>query len=238
MADLPEESGGYFSQNLSHVHRKLMTSLYHVADVLVSEIKDSRTDHFKQQALQSAAADLAEAIEDVRTLEKLRDKILADESAGIMSFRRFLDQLGVAIDHSRRTKSPLGLLVLEFEWPAVQLDKSSCARVDQFIREAAQILKVQCGRSDFLGRSADTGFMLALIGADIEKSSEVAEELNEALNKHPLYEVCDIDYHIGVAAWPLHASQREDLVFLAQQLARSSRLVTGESINSPRKAKT
>jgi len=58
MANLDEEFDGYFSQNLSHVHRKLMTSLYHVADVLVSEIKDSRTDHSKQQALQSAAADL------------------------------------------------------------------------------------------------------------------------------------------------------------------------------------
>jgi len=237
MANLHEQSGGYFLQDLSQVHRKLMTSLYHIADVLVSEIEDSQTDHSKQQALQSAAADLAAAIENIRTLKKLRDKILADEFAGILNYTRFLDQLGIEIEHSKRTKSPLGLLVLEFDWPAVQLDKSSCASVDQFIREVTQILKAHCARSDLLGRSANTGFMLALIGADIEKSSAVAEELSEALSKHPLYEACHIDHHLGVAAWPLHASQKEDLVFCAQQFARSTRQGGGDNLYSQRKAK-
>lgn len=222
MANLDEESGGYFLQDLSQVHRKLLTSLYHIADVLVSEIKDSRTDHSKQQALQSAAADLAAAIENIRTLKSLRDMILADEFEEILSFRRFLDQLGIAIDHSRRTKSPLGLLLLEFEWPAVQLNRSSYDRVDQFIGNVIQILKTQCSRSDFLGRSADAGFLLALIGVGFEKSSAVAEELGEALSKHPLHEACHIDHHIGVAAWPLHGTQREDLIFRAQQSARST----------------
>jgi hypothetical protein len=69
MANQDEESAGYFLQDLSKVHRKLLTSLYHIADVLVSEIKDSRTDHSKQQELQSAAADLAAAIENIRTLK-------------------------------------------------------------------------------------------------------------------------------------------------------------------------
>ena len=84
MANLDEKSGGYFLQDLPQVHRKLLASLYHIADVLVSEIKDSRIDHSKQ-VLQSAAADLAEAIESIRTLKQLRDKILADEFEGILS---------------------------------------------------------------------------------------------------------------------------------------------------------
>src|SRR3990172_5301771 len=125
MANLHEHSGGYCLQDLSQVHRKLLTSLYHIAAVLVSEIEDSGTDHSKQQALQSAAADLAAAIETIRTLEKLLDESLTDEFAEILSYARFLDQLGIEIDHSRRTRSQLGLLVLKFELPGVQLDKSS-----------------------------------------------------------------------------------------------------------------
>ena len=223
MATLNEESGGYFQQDLSQIHRKLMTSLSHVADVLVSEITESGKDSEKQQALQSASADLAVAIEDIRTLKKLCEKILSNDSTEILSFSGFLKELDVEIDRAKRTKISLGLLLLEFDLQASQLKKSWGAEATQYIEETAQILKTICRKSDLLGRSSNTGFFLGLVGADLEESFAVAEKINEILREHPLYIPCQITHGIGLAICPLHAAERDDLVFRAQQSARTAR---------------
>ena len=230
MATLNEESATYFLQDLSQVHRKLMTSLSHVADVLVSEINDSGIDNRKQQALQSAAVDLAMAIENIRTLKKMRDKIISDESAGILSFSRFFEELGIEIERAKRTRSSLGLLLLEFDLRASQLGKPLGAKANQYIEETAQSLKTVCRKSDLLGRSANTGFFLGLVGADLQKSSAVAEKIDEILKEHPLYRVCRVDHAIGVAVWPLDGTERDDLIFVAQQLVRTTRQGSARAI--------
>ena len=223
MVTLFEESDSYFPQDLSEVHRKLMTSLFHVTDVLVWEISDSESDNDKQQALQLAAVDLATAIEDIRTLEKLREKAFADESAGILSYSGFLKELGVEIERAGKTKSSLGLLLLEFNLRAVQPAVPLGAEAKQYLEETAQILKTVCRKSDLLGYSANTGFFLGLIGADLEESSAVADKIDELLRGHSLHKLCQIDHRIGIAVWPLNAVEKDDLVFVAQQSVRTVR---------------
>jgi hypothetical protein len=92
MATLNEKSSPYYQQDLSQLHRRLMTSLSHVADVPVSEINGSGIDNGKQQALQSAAVDLAMAIEDIWILNKFLNKTIANESGGILSFSRLCEE--------------------------------------------------------------------------------------------------------------------------------------------------
>jgi hypothetical protein len=87
---------------------------------------------------------------------------------------------------------------------------------DEFIHETVQMLKRVCHKSDLLGRSNNTGFFLGLVGADLEKSSAVAKNIDELLRNQPLYGLCQEGHRIGVAVWQLAANERDDLVFVAQ----------------------
>lgn len=79
MAPVSNESATSFQQELSQIQRKLITSLFHIAEVLLPEINDPVMDYRSQEALQSAAVDLAIAIENIRNLKRLLDRPNATE---------------------------------------------------------------------------------------------------------------------------------------------------------------
>ncbi|MFN8008441.1 MAG: hypothetical protein U0V70_15750 [Terriglobia bacterium] len=211
---------GDVSMELTAVHRKLMTSLSYVTDVLVSEIAGSESDPNKQQALQSAAADLAIAIEDIRALKRLRERILSQESSGILSYSGFLKELGTEIERAKQSNRPLGVLLLEFNLPSDFKHREENTREALYIEEAGELLKTICRKSDLLGRSAHHGYFLALVGAGLEETSAAAGTIENLFKNYPSNPSGRISYAIGTAVWPLHGSERTDLVFGAQQSVR------------------
>jgi len=186
--------------------------------VLVAELTGIVIEGWRLQALESIAIDLGIFVENLKTARDLRRKIFIDEITGLYTYSHFVELLEVEINRAKRYDSPLGILLLEFSIESGKIDDPEGSSMQTVLREAARLLKGACRATDVLARSRSNGMIMALGGGDIEKSILVAEKLHALIRDHPLYPLVSVS--IGVASYPFHGLEKEELLFMAQQACR------------------
>ena len=186
--------------------------------VLVAELTGIAIEDWKLQTLESVAIDIGIFVENLKTARNLRRKIYVDEITGLYTYSHFLELMEVEIKRAKRYDSPLGILLLEFSMESGKLDDLEGSSMQTVLREAARLLKGACRSTDVLARSRSNGMILTLTGGDIEKSILVAEKLHALIRDHPLDPPVSVS--IGVASYPFHGLEKEELLFMAQQACK------------------
>ena len=167
--------------------------------------------------------------ESQRELEQKNFELLrmsnVDGLTEVANRRRFDELIQEAWAHSRRTRSPLALIMLDIDFFKPYNDHYGHLAGDDCLKRVAQTLQQELPRlTDFLARYGGEEFVVVLSATDLEGARRVAERLRQSVEAlripHGCSEVCGVvTISLGVAV--THASgssQPQSLVAAADKM--------------------
>jgi len=102
--------------------------------------------------------------------------------------RRFFDELlRMEADRARRSRQPIGLLVLDVDHFKRVNDRHGHQGGDHILRELAVRLATTARASDVLARYGGEEFVLLLPGTDADHLDEIAEQCRRAVSERPFH---------------------------------------------------
>jgi len=165
------------------------------------------------RSLELLVTDAAIALTNAYTLARFKSKVGYDELTGLHNQEHFLKLLDVEIKRSRRDQRPLGVLFFQPD----PLAASGSIWREKALQHVAGVLKKSVRATDVLARFGDAEFAVALVGTDMEMSLLVAERFRGRIAQEPWGYLGEITVSVGASAYPVHANEPAELIFLARQ---------------------
>lgn len=119
--------------------------------------------------------------ESNRQLERLST---TDPLTGLANRRSFMDRLEISLQQGRRTKMPLGLIMIDLDHFKIVNDTCGHQGGDQVLREVAGLLGSQMRPYDLAARFGGEEFALILPETDLVGCCGVAERLRDEVARH------------------------------------------------------
>jgi len=181
--------------------------------------------------LELVAVDLAIALTNLRAVRRLKDRLSTDELTGLCNQKHFLERLEIELKRANRNGSSLGILLFSIDNMA-EISKLGYSAREKAVRHIAQLLSQKTRATDVLARFGDTEFTLTLGGCDLETSLLVAEKFRKLVFDQSDEDLGPVTVSVGVAAYPVHTTDRDELVFLARQAACLARYGGGDQVST------
>lgn len=169
------------------------------------------------------AAEAATTIDRADLMERLEEVARTDALTGLLNRRAWEEQLPTELDRARRTQRPVCVAMLDLDRFKAYNDGHGHPAGDRLLERFAAAWRGRLRTTDILARYGGEEFALALAGCELERATEVAEELCRIT---PGGQTCSI----GVAEWNGHESpdelmQRADGALYAAKRAGRGRVV-------------
>lgn len=180
-----------------------------------------------ERALQEANLQLQTRIKEIEGLQgQLRDQSIRDALTGVYN-RRYLDEtLEREFDRAQRENKPLTVAIMDLDDFKSVNDTFGHSAGDLALQRIANFLQVHTRKSDILCRYGGEEFVVVMPGLDIEVASARAAEWRKAIEELTV-ESPKGAFHttasIGVAVYPHHASNVEDLLRAADDALYSAK---------------
>ncbi len=201
-----------------------------VIGVLDSLIPDQRLPpRHHRAALDLMAVDLAAALTNLRAVKRLKNRLSTDELTGLYNETHFLECLEIEIKRANRNDSHLGVLLFSID-NSGEINRRGYPEREKAILHVASLLKKNSRATDVLARLSDTEFTLTLGGCDMDRCLLVAEKFRKLISEHSCEELGSVTVSIGAAIYPVHATTREELIFLGRQAACLARYGGGDQV--------
>lgn len=167
--------------------------------------------------------------ESQRQLEQKNFELLRmssiDGLTGVANRRRFDELIHEAWAHSRRTRSPLSLIMIDIDCFKAYNDNQGHLAGDDCLRDVAETLQHQLPRmTDFIARYGGEEFVVVLSATDLAGAEQVGERLRQAVEKlaipHRHSEIADhVTISLGLAVTCANGdAQPQDLVAAADRM--------------------
>jgi diguanylate cyclase (GGDEF)-like protein len=124
------------------------------------------------------------AIENSRLYEKTVIRAHLDSLTNLWNHGYFQYLLGVELEKSKATATPLSLIMLDIDDFKVYNDTMGHQAGDQILREMASQLKNQSRKMDYVCRYGGEEFAIILPYTDKKEAFFIAERLRENIEKH------------------------------------------------------
>jgi diguanylate cyclase (GGDEF)-like protein len=122
-----------------------------------------------------------------------------DELTGLANRRQLATTLVREIAHSRRTHTPLAVVILDIDHFKAINDTHGHAAGDDALRHTAAVLRAAIRASDLAGRWGGEEFLLVLPDADTTAALGVADRCRRALRAHHFDDLGTVTASFGVA---------------------------------------
>lgn len=179
--------------------------------------------------LELVAVDLAIALTNLRAVKRLKERLSTDELTGLCNQKHFLERLEIEVKRANRNSSSLGVLLFSIDNMA-EISALGYSAREKAVRHIAQLLSQKTRATDVLARFGDTEFTLTLGGCDLETSLFVAEKFRKLIAGQPSEDLGAVTVSVGTAAYPVHTTERDELIFLARQAACLARYGGGDQV--------
>ncbi len=162
------------------------------------------------------ARELGPALENLRTVEALRDLAIRDDTADCFN-RRHLDQsLDDEVERCRRFGGGFALIFLDMDNLKDVNTTHGHAAGSRVLYEASVRMARSIRSIDRLYRYGGDEFVMILPGTSLEGAREVADRIRRELSRAP-YEVTPggsvrLSASAGVAAWPDHGPSARSVI--------------------------
>lgn len=156
---------------------------------------------------------------------RLESLAASDPITGLPNHRSVVTNLDQELHRSRRSDIACSILFLDLDRFKKLNDTFGHPAGDAALREFASVARVALRGSDTLGRWGGEEFVALLPEADADEACAVAERVREAVAAHRFRSIggAHVTCSIGVASFPRHASQRDNLVDLGDQAMYASK---------------
>lgn len=153
-------------------------------------------------------------------LEESRALTLKDDLTDLFNQRFLSTALDLEIARFRRQATPFSLLFLDVDYLKSINDKYGHLVGSTVIKNIGKIIKSSVRNSDYAFRYGGDEFIVVLTGADSKNAFYVAERIRKEVEKHVFRvegTVVNVTMSIGVAGYPEHAQNHEDIIKLADR---------------------
>lgn len=185
------------------------------------------------ELLQYVATQVAAAIERKRTESRLQYAALHDHLTGLPNRALFDDRLQNALALARRGRGRLALLFLDLDLFKSVNDTFGHAVGDLLLQEVARRLKACVRESDTVARLGGDEFLVLLTGMTFPKKTLAVAEKIRACLAQP-FDVGDcrvnVSPSIGIAAYPDHAKECEQLLLHADEAMYNAKKLGGNRV--------
>lgn len=184
-------------------------------------------DRFAVGAMELAvdlARELVPALENLRTVESLRDLAIRDDTADCFN-RRCLDQsLDDEVERARRFGGRFALIFLDMDNLKEVNTLHGHAAGSRVLYEASVRMARSIRSIDRLYRYGGDEFVILLPGTQLDGAREVAERIRRELSRGPFEAgpatFVPLSASAGVAAWPEHGPTGRSVVEAADDAMR------------------
>jgi diguanylate cyclase (GGDEF)-like protein len=181
------------------------------------------------EALTAFAVQAAVAIENVRLHAEAERLSVTDPLTGAWNYRYFSRRFEQEIERSRRFGRVLALLMLDIDHFKLVNDRFGHQRGDEVLVEFAGRVTGSVRDIDTFARYGGEEFVLILPETNLEGGLAVAEKLRRGTVKTPFCGEDDgngvrLTVSIGVACFPEHATQPEELLRAADEALYEAKL--------------
>ena len=157
------------------------------------------------------ADQLSVAVENADLHEEKKLQAVTDGLTGISNRRNFNELFLKEFERARRYAEPMSLAVVDLDYLKKINDTFGHTAGDDAIKAVASVLSTSSRSIDVAARYGGEEFCLLFPNTLLEESVRIAERIRRLINEVELEGVGNISASIGVANFPLHASDPEEL---------------------------
>lgn len=173
--------------------------------------------------LRTVANQVAVAINHADLFAQMQQQALTDALTGCYNRRSFEMQLNRDLQMATRLNQPLSLLMLDLDRFKQLNDSAGHDAGDSALRRLADCFRQELRAVDTAARFGGDEFALILPQAYSEGALIVAERLRAAIEQIQIPGFGHLTASIGIAAFPIHASSRAELIVAADAALYSAK---------------
>ena len=199
----------------------LFAEMFHAVLVVGREIGAGELGQVSMQGAMALGRAVAPHLRTVQLLGRYRDLMIRDDQTRSFNRRYFDSFLEEEFIRASRYRSPLSLIFVDMDNLKRINEEHGHAMGSEAIRQTADRLMPLIRAVDKLFRYGGDEFCVVLPETPWEGAQEVAERLRCSLSEAPMLVEetggVSLTASFGVAAYPVHAGTKEDLVRLADE---------------------
>lgn len=145
-------------------------------------------------------------------VNRLQKVATTDYLTDLFNHRYFHERLEEEIAGVERRRQPLGLISLDIDDFKRMNDAHGHKRGDQLLQGMAKVILACLGPEETAFRVGGDEFTVVAPGADQERCLALAERICQAISSNQFDTVGPLTVSVGVAVYPQHGTEREDLI--------------------------
>jgi diguanylate cyclase (GGDEF)-like protein len=168
-------------------------------------------------------------------LPQLREEARADAKTGLANARHLGEALTEELTRARRFSRPLSVLVVALDLLQSVNSTYGYLAGDAVLVGVADLIRKHLRQYDFAARSSGAEFAIVLPETGLPDAEEIAERIREAVADTPIWaesarQHVSVTLSIGVAAFPTHGTDPDDLLRHGRGTAERARLQGGNAV--------
>ena len=152
-----------------------------------------------------------------RLIWRLSDAAVTDDLTGLLNRRGFQELFETELERARRSGQPLSVIVADLDHFKTLNDRFGHAAGDSALEQLSLILRTAKRRIDTAARIGGEEFAVVLPDSDQHAALILAERMRREVRETFMYEPYELTISIGVATFPLHGTEADALVALADE---------------------
>ena len=163
------------------------------------------------------------AVGNAQQVATMQQLIIKDDTAHCFNRRYFEEFLPEELARASRFSAPLSLIFLDMDGLKAVNQKHGHSRGSRSLLEVSVRIRGRIRKFDKLFRFGGDEFCIVLPETECHGAEEVAERVREAISARPflVQEVggdgVPMTASLGIAAYPLHARNKQELILLADE---------------------
>ncbi|MDI6857928.1 MAG: GAF domain-containing protein [Dehalococcoidia bacterium] len=190
---------------------------------------------FPREEIETIAAIAKQAaiiIENARLHEQLQEQAITDALTGLYNHRHIHERVEEEFERASRNNRPFAVLMMDLDNFKFFNDAHGHQTGDEALRFAGTQIKNSLRAADIVGRYGGDEFLAILPETNRAEAEQAAERIISSLAANPFpvpnsVERVPMDVSIGIACYPVDATNSHDLVALADAAMYEAKRVGG-----------
>ncbi|MEW6716701.1 MAG: diguanylate cyclase [Chloroflexota bacterium] len=178
--------------------------------------------------LSNVATQAALALDNARHHAEVEEQARRDSLTGVYNHGYFLKRLYEEVERASAEGTPVSLIMLDIDHFKLYNDRYGHVIGDEVLRMIVRAIQEHVKKTDAVGRWGGEEFGVVLCGATTDQARQVAERIRETLAVLPLVNgkkksIPKPTVSQGIATYPDHAADSDELVVLADRMLYQSK---------------